>query len=97
MKSACGILLNGSLNLVGFQASGTDINVLDRAVDNRLDPSYVGLPCSVGASVGVGDFYTEGNALSADITLCHFLYTSENCMNIASFMRLDIHYNRYYA
>ena len=42
-------------------------------VHNGLDPLHIGLPGTVGASVGVGNLDTEGNALVAELTLCHFL------------------------
>ena len=41
-------------------------------VDYSLYLSYVGLPASVGLSVGVGNVATEGYALSANFTLCHY-------------------------
>jgi hypothetical protein len=40
-------------------------------VDNGLDPLNIGLPGTVGTSVGVGDLNTEGNALTTIITLRH--------------------------
>ena len=43
-------------------------------VDNRLDPLHIGLPCTVGTSVGVGDLNTKGNTLAAKITLSHSLH-----------------------
>ena len=43
-------------------------------VDNGLNPLYIGLPGTVGTSVGVGDLNTKGNALAAIITLRHSLH-----------------------
>ena len=43
-------------------------------VDNSLDPLYIGLPGTIGTSVGVGDLDTEGNALATIITLRHTLH-----------------------
>ena len=40
-------------------------------VDNRLHALDIGLPHSVGTSVRMGDLDAEGNALAADIALCH--------------------------
>ena len=40
-------------------------------VDNGLDPLHIGLPGTVGTSVGVGDLNTKGNALATIITLRH--------------------------
>ncbi len=44
------------------------------SVDNGLDPLYVGLPGTIGASVGVGDLDPEGYALTTKITLRHSLH-----------------------
>ena len=41
------------------------------SVDHSLDLSDVGLPGSVGLTIGMGNVEAENNALSADITLCH--------------------------
>lgn len=43
-------------------------------VNDRLDALDVGLPSSVGTSVGMGDLNAERNALAADIALCHQLH-----------------------
>ena len=45
---------------------------LIRAVDNSLDLSYVRLPSAVGLTVRVRNVETKNNALTADITLCHY-------------------------
>ena len=66
--------LDGTLNLVGTQTSGTSVHMAGGAVDNRLDTLYIGLPCTVGTSVGVGDLDTKGNALATIITLSHSLH-----------------------
>ena len=58
-------------NLVGTQAVRADINCLVSSADDSLYSSDVGLPCSVGLSVRVGNVVTESNALSADFALCH--------------------------
>ena len=62
------------LNLVGTEASGTSIHMARSTVDNSLDTLHVGLPSTVGTSVGVGNLDTEGNALAAIITLSHSLH-----------------------
>ena len=61
-------------NLVGTEASGTSVDMARSAVDNSLNPLYIGLPSTIGTSVGVGDLDTKGNALAAIITLCHTLH-----------------------
>ena len=43
-------------------------------VDNSLDPLDIGLPGTVGTSVGVGNLDTKGYALTAKITLRHSLH-----------------------
>ena len=43
-------------------------------VNDRLDTLDVGLPCTVGSSVRMGDLNAERNALAADIALCHQLH-----------------------
>ena len=58
-------------NLVGTQAVRADINCLVSSADDSLYSSDVGLPCSVGLSVRVGNIMTECNALAADFALCH--------------------------
>ena len=45
-----------------------------RTVDNRLHTLYVGLPGTIGTSVGVGNLDTEGHALVAKLALCHPLH-----------------------
>ena len=65
--------LDGALNLVGAEASGTCVNMAGSSIDDSLDALDVGLPCTVGTSVGVGNLDTEGHALAAKITLSHFI------------------------
>ena len=66
--------LDSALNLVGTETSGTSVHMARSTVDNSLDPLNIGLPGSVGTSVGVGDLNAEGNALATIITLCHSLH-----------------------
>ena len=66
--------LDGPLNLVGTEASGTSVHMARSSVDNRLHSLYVGLPGTVGASVGVGNLDTESYALATKITLSHSLH-----------------------
>ena len=64
-------LLDGALNLVGAEASGTSVHMAGSSVNDSLDPLHIGLPGTVGTSVGVGDLNTKGNALATIITLRH--------------------------
>ena len=65
---------DGPLNLVGTEASGTGVHMARSTVDHGLDPLYIGLPGTVGTSVGVGNLNAEGNALATIITLSHSLH-----------------------
>ena len=65
---------NSSLNLAGTQAAGANVNGLGSAVYDSLNTSDVGLPGSVGLSVGMGNCESELNCLSADAALCHDYY-----------------------
>ena len=67
---------DGPLNLVGTEASGTSVHMAGSTVDHGLDTLDIGLPCTVGTSVGVRNLNTKGNALAAIITLSHFVCTS---------------------
>ena len=62
------------LNLVRTEASGTSVHMARSTVHNGLDPLHIGLPGSVGTSVGVGNLNTKGNALATIITLRHSLH-----------------------
>ena len=66
--------LDSPLNLVRTEASGTSVHMARSTVHNGLDPLYIGLPGSVGTSVGVGNLDTKGNALTTIITLRHSLH-----------------------
>ena len=66
--------LDGALNLVGAEASGTCVNMAGSSSHDSLDALDVGLPCTVGTSVGVGNLDTKGHALAAKITLSHSLH-----------------------
>ena len=61
-------------NFTGTQAPGTNIYMARRTVDNRLHTLYVGLPGTIGTSVGMGNLDTESYALIAKLTLSHPLH-----------------------
>ena len=65
--------LDGALNLVGAEASGTCVNMAGSSVNDSLNALDVGLPCTIGTSVGVRDLNAEGHALTTKITLSHFI------------------------
>ena len=62
-------LLDGTFNLVGTETSCTNVYMARSTIDNRLYALDIGLPHSVGASVGVGNLNAESNALAANIAL----------------------------
>ena len=66
--------LDGALNLVGAEASGTCVNMAGSSIHDSLDALDVGLPCTIGTSVGVRDLNAEGHALTTKIRLCHSLH-----------------------
>ena len=65
---------DGALDFVGTETSCTDVYMARSTIDNRLDALYIGLPHSVGPSVGMGDLNAKGNALAANIALSHSLH-----------------------
>ena len=65
---------DGALNLTGTQASSTDVDMARSSVNNCLYAFDIGFPGSVGTSVGMGDFDTESDTLTAKIALCHLLH-----------------------
>ena len=62
---------DSALDFAAAQTTSASIDVLGSTVDQSLNPLDVGLPGSVGASVGMGDLDTKRDALSAKFTLCH--------------------------
>ena len=67
-------LSDSALNLVGAEASGTCVNMAGSSVNDSLNALDVGLPCTIGTSVGVRDLNAEGHALTTKITLSHSLH-----------------------
>ena len=65
---------DSTFNLVGTEASGTGVHMARSPVDNSLDPLHIGLPGTVGTSVGMGNLNTEGYALATKVTLRHSLH-----------------------
>ena len=62
---------DGALNLVGAEASGTSVHMAGSSVNDSLNALNVGLPGTIGTSVGVRDLDTKGYALTTKITLSH--------------------------
>ena len=65
---------DSTFNLVGTQASCTDVYMARSTVNNSFYALDVGLPSSVGTSMRVRDLNTESHTLAADIALCHLLH-----------------------
>ena len=68
------VLSDRTLNLIGTEASCTDVDMARGTIHDGLHALYVGLPHSVGTSVGVGDLDAERNTLAANIALCQLLH-----------------------
>ena len=67
-------LSDSALNLVGTEASGTCVHMARSPVNDSLDSLHIGLPSTVGTSVGVRNLDTKGYALTTKITLSHSLH-----------------------
>ena len=65
--------------LSAAKATAANMDSLGRAVNERLNCSYVGFPCSVRTSVRVAHLDAEYNTLAAYITLCHLLTPPITC------------------
>ena len=50
------------------------------SIHDSLDTLDVGLPCTIGTSVGVRDLDTEGYALTTKITLSHSIAPPIECL-----------------
>ena len=65
---------DGPSDLAAAEAAGAHVNVLRGTVDDGLNALDVGLPHTIGTSVGVGNSDTESHALVAKLTLSHPLH-----------------------
>ena len=70
---------DSTLDLIGAEASGTSVHMAGSSVNDSLNALDVGLPCTIGTSVGVGDLDTEGYALATKITFRHLLHLPSGC------------------
>ena len=61
-------------DFTGTQTPGTNIYMAGGTIDDRLYTLDIGLPCTIGPSVGVGHLDSEGNTLVTELTLCHPLH-----------------------
>jgi len=84
------IQLNSTFNLIGTEASCTDVDMAGRTVNDCLHALYVGLPCTVGTSVGMGDLNAKRHTLAANIALCQLLHLQSSKNHWVSFIPTDI-------
>ncbi len=66
--------LDSAGNFTGTQTPGTNVHMAGGIADDSLHALNVGLPHTIGTSVGVGHSDTKGNALVAKLTLSHPLH-----------------------
>ena len=66
--------LDRSGDLTGTHTPGTNIHMAGGTVDDRLHTLHIGLPGTIGTPVRVGNLNAEGNALVAELALCHPLH-----------------------
>ena len=65
---------DSAFNLIGTEASCTDVDMAGRTIDDCFHALHVGRPGSVGTSVRVRDLDAERNTLAAKIALCQLLH-----------------------
>ena len=66
--------LDRSGDLTGTHTPGTNINMAGGTVHDCLHTLHIGLPCTIGTPMRVGDLNTERYALVAELALCHPLH-----------------------
>ena len=74
--------LDRSGNFAGTQTPGTNIYMAGRAVNNCLNALHIGLPCTIGTSVGMGNLDTETDTLIAKLALSHPLHLLAETHNL---------------
>ena len=65
---------DSAFNLIGTEASCTDVDMAGRTIDDCFHALDIRLPHSVRTSVGVRDLNAERNTLAANIALCQLLH-----------------------
>lgn len=68
------VLSDRSGDFAGAQTPGTNIYMARRTIDDCLDTLYIGLPGTIGTSVGVRHLNTKGDTLIAKLALSHPLH-----------------------
>ena len=87
-------LLHSAGDLAAAQAACACIDMLGTSVHDRLDALHIGLPSTVGASVGMGNLNTKGYALVAKLTFCHKLKHLLACVWLPDIFRQLINNSR---
>ena len=67
-------MLDSSGNFTAAQTPGTNVHMAGGTIDDSLHTLDVGLPRTIGTSVGVGNLNPKGDALVAELTLSHPLH-----------------------
>ena len=68
------VQLDRSGDLTGTHTPGTNIHMAGGTIDDCLHALHIGLPGPVGATMRVGNLNAKGNALIAELALCHPLH-----------------------
>ena len=63
--------LHSAGDLAAAEAASADVNMLGATVHDGLDALHIGLPRTVGPSMGVADLDTKSHALVAKFAFCH--------------------------
>ena len=66
--------LDSAGNFTGTQTPGTNVHMAGSITDDCLNALDIGLPHTIGTSVGVGNSDTKGHTLVAKLTLSHPLH-----------------------
>ena len=85
------LILHSAGDLTAAQAASADVNMGRSTVYDGLDALHIGLPGTIGASVGVADFDAERHILITKLTLCHSLKHLLACVSLkdSSFIITD--------
>ena len=67
-------MLDSPGNFPGTQTPGTNVHMAGGTIDDSLHALDVGLPCTIGTPVRVGNLNPKGDALVAELTLSHPLH-----------------------
>ena len=63
--------LHSACNLSAAEAASAYVDMLRSTVNDSLNALHIGLPHTIGTSVGMGHLDAESNILVTELTLCH--------------------------